>query len=213
MDPLVAQKIEEFFSGYAPRRYDEGQILISAHDNPEYVYHLVKGRVKQYDISDRGDEVILNVFKPPAFFPMSNAINQTPNLYFYETESEVELRQAPPSAVVDFLKSNPDVLFNLLSRVYMGTDGLLGRLARLMAGTARSRILYELLIECRRFGQPRGTRIAIALTESDIAARAGLTRETVSREIRKLKQDDLISIIKNEIFVNNIDRLAQEVGR
>jgi len=53
-------------------------------------------------------------------------------------------------------------------RVYSGTDGLIGRLAHLMAGTARSRVLYELLIECRRFGQPRGMGAAVALSESDL---------------------------------------------
>jgi CRP-like cAMP-binding protein len=213
MDPTVAQKIEDFFDDYTTKQYAKGQVLIRAHDEPAHIYHLISGKVKQYDISYRGDEVILNVFKPPAFFPMSCAINRTLNLYFYEAETDVELRIAPLDETIDFLKSNPDVLYDLLARVYLGTDGLLGRIAHLMAGTARSRVLYELLIESRRFGEPRGRGIAIALTEGDVAARAGLARETVSREIRKLKDDGLISVIKNDIFVNDLDRLAESVSR
>jgi CRP-like cAMP-binding protein len=213
MDSVVAYKVEQFFTGYSSREFEKGHVLIRADEEPGHVFHLMSGRVKQYDISTRGDEVILNVFKPPAFFPMSYAINKTPNAYFFEAETDIELRQAPSADVVAFLQANPDVTYDLLARVYRGTDGLIGRLAHLMAGSAHSRLLYELLIECRRFGEPRGHGVAIALNESDIAARAGLARETVSREINKLKDEGLISIIKNDIFVNDIAQLAAVVSR
>ena len=213
MHPPVVQTVEDFFTGYANRHFQAGQILIQAHENPECIYYLVEGKVKQYDISDRGDEVVLNVFKPRAFFPMSYAMNRTPNVYFYEAETDLELHAAPIDETLEFVKSHPDVLYNLLARVYQGTDGLLGRLAHLMGGSARNRLLYELLIECRRFGERRGQGYFISLSESDIAAHAGLARETVSREIRKLKKEGLISVIKNEIFINDLDRLAASVSQ
>ncbi len=213
MDQVVSQKIEEFFESYPGRNYRKGQMLVHAHDDPAYIFHLLEGRVKQYDISYRGDEIVLNIFKPPAFFPMSYAMNKTPNVYFYEAETDIELKQAPVEDTINFLRSNADVTYDLLGRVYRGTDGLLGRLAHLMAGTARSRVLYELLIEVRRFGVSRGKGVAIVLTESDIAAHAGLARETVSREIHKLKDEGLISLIKNEIWVNDIEKLATKVSR
>ncbi|HSX01454.1 MAG TPA: Crp/Fnr family transcriptional regulator [Candidatus Saccharimonas sp.] len=213
MDQTVAQKIERFFESYPSRHYHKGQILIHAHDEPAHVFHLLEGKVKEYDISYRGDEVVLNVFKPPAFFPISYAINKTPNVYFYEAETDIELKLAPIDEVVGFLKSNADVTYDLLGRVFKGTDGLLGRLAHLMAGTARSRVLYELLIEARRFGELRAKGVAISLTESDIGTHAGLARETVSREIRKLKSEGLISVIKNEIWINDIEQLAASVSR
>jgi CRP-like cAMP-binding protein len=213
MDIVVAQKIENFFGDFPIRQYPQGQILIHAHDNPEHIFHLLEGRVKQYDISYRGDEVVLNTFKPPAFFPMSYALNKTPNAYFFEAETDVVLHLVPVEAALEFIQSNPDVAFDLLRRVFSGLDGLLGRLAHLMAGSARSRVLYELLIESRRFGDRRGQGIAIAITESDIATRAGLARETVSRGISKLKQEGLLSVIKNEIFINDPDKLTETLGR
>ena len=212
MTTAVQEKIVGFFSAYPLKHGDAGQTLISPHEEPAGIFFLLEGRVKQYDISARGDEVVLNVFKPPAFFPMSYAINRSPNVYFYQAETPVDFRQAPHDAVVKFVKDNPDVLFDLLGRVYQGLDGILGRLAHLMGGSARSRVLYELLIESRRFGTPRGKGVAIYLNESDLAARAGLARETVSREIHKLKDEGLISIIKNEIWINDIDRLSASVG-
>jgi len=213
MDVVVAQKIEMFFSDFPVRHYPQGQILINAHDNPEHIFHLLEGRVKQYDISYRGDEVVLNTYKPPAFFPMSYALNKKSNTYFFEAETDVTLHLVPINAAAEFIQANPDVAYDLLRRVFSGLDGLLGRLAHVMAGSARSRVLYELLIEGRRFGEKRGQGVGIAITESDIATRAGLARETVSRGISKLKQEGLISVIKNEIFIDDLDKLADTLGR
>ncbi|HSX02155.1 MAG TPA: Crp/Fnr family transcriptional regulator [Candidatus Saccharimonadia bacterium] len=210
---VVAQKIETFFADFPRRQYQPGQILIQAQDNPEYVFYVVEGRIKQYDISERGDEVVLNTFKSPAFFPMSYAITKQPNEYFYEAEVETTAHIAPPAEVVAFIRANPDVMYDLLSRVYQGLDGLLGRLAHMMAGSARGRVLYELLIEGRRFGEERGHGVMLTLTETDLAIHAGLARETVSREIGKLKAEGLVSVIKNEMFVNSLDRLAEVVSK
>jgi CRP/FNR family cyclic AMP-dependent transcriptional regulator len=212
MDGRTRSQIEDFFNSFPRRQAAKGQIIIQAHENPGFIYHLIDGRVKQYDISYRGDEVVLNTFKPPAFFPMSFAINRTPNLYTYQAETDLAYHLAPIPDTLAFLKSHPDVLFDLLARVYSGTDGLLGRLAHLMAGSARSRVLYELLIECRRFGDRRGRGVLIAITESDIAARAGLARETVSRELGRLKGEQVVSIIKQEILINELEKLASLVS-
>src|SRR6478752_7623217 len=124
MTSKVAQKIENFFNAYDTKHFDMGQVLIHAGESPAGIFNLVSGHVRQYDISPNGEEVVVNVFKPPAFFPMSWAINNTSNQWFYETGSKVTLRQAPVDEVLGFLETNPDVLFDLLSRLYSGTDGL-----------------------------------------------------------------------------------------
>lgn len=47
----VAAQIEDFFKQYRVRHYSKGQILIFNDDMPEYVYNLIEGHVKQYDVS------------------------------------------------------------------------------------------------------------------------------------------------------------------
>jgi CRP-like cAMP-binding protein len=213
MPPDIASKVAAFFEQYEVRSYQNGHILIHAGDNPEGVLNIVSGKVKQYDLTNRGDEVILNVFKAPSFFPMSYAINRTPNEYFFEADSDVEIRQAPLDDIVDFLRNNPDVLYDLMGRVYLGVDGLLRRMAELMAGTARNRVIYELIIESARFGKKQDDQFLIDLNESDIAARAGLTRETVNREMQKLKNNGLILIEKKRIIVVSLNVLKQSLGK
>ena len=213
MTDSVADKIESELSKYPKRSYPKGQILIFADETPDYIFYITKGRVRKYDVSSRGDEVIVNIFKPPAFFPVSEAINHTPNKYFYKTEVATELHVVPSGVVLEFLKNNPDVMLDLLSRMYRGMDGLLGRVVQLMSGSAKSRLLYELLIECRRFGKRNddGTYI-LDITEVDLAARAGMSRETVSREMKLIKTSGLVELHNKNILIKDLAALEVKVS-
>lgn len=145
---------------------------------------------------------------------MSLAINKVSNPYIYEAETDIEIRQAPANEVVAFIKSNPDVLFDLLARVYRGVDGLLGRMSHLMASSAKSRLIYELILEGRRFGtiQADGSCV-LNINEKDLGARAGLSRETVSREMNKLKADELIDIRNKAIHIKKLEALEKKLGQ
>jgi CRP-like cAMP-binding protein len=209
----VAAKVHEEFSKYPRRQYPRGQIIIFADGNPDHIFYITKGRVRKYDVSYRGDEVIINVFQPPSFFPMSWALNETPNRFFYKTETAVELHAVPREAAKDFLLKNPDVVLDLLNRLYKGLEGFYGRLVHLMSGTAKSRLLYELIIECHRFGtkQKDGTYV-LNSTETDLAARSGLSRETISREMKSIKQKGWVTVGKNEIVIKDIRLLESALG-
>lgn len=209
----VAKKVQDFFAAYRLQYLDKGKLLISAGMDPSGVFYLVGGQVRQYDISSRGDEMVVNVFKPQAFFPMSWAINKTPNTYYFEAYTRVMIRRAPAEDVLAFMHQNPDVVFDLLSRVYRGTDGLLGRIAHLMDNSARNRLLYELILSCERFGkaQPGGST-TLAISEVELAARVGLSRETVNREMSGLKKDNLVTVAHGTLTVFNVQALRDALN-
>jgi CRP/FNR family transcriptional regulator len=207
-DAAIRQLVHEEFSKYPKRSYDKGQVLVFDGEELEYVYYLLSGKVRQYGITYRGNEVIINIFKPPAFFPMDRALNRTSDNYFYKTEEPTELHLVPAGAAVAFLKSNPEVALDLLKRVYRGVDGLLGKMLQLMSGTAKSRLAYEIFIECRRFGDKQSDgSFQLETTESDLAARSGLTRETVSREMQKLKAGGCVDVTVNGVLVTSLSGL------
>lgn len=204
----ISQKIHAAFSSYPKRSYPKGQILLFGDENPSHIFYLIKGKVIKYDLSYRGDEVIVNVFGKGSFFPMSWAMNRIPEPFFYKTEEASEIHLVPCDFAVQFIKDNPDVMYDLLARVYRGLNGLLGRVVQLMSGTAKSRVLYELLIEARRFGRPLpDTGVQLSLTEMEIAARAGLSRETVNREVQKMKREKLIDVVNGKLIVRDAQAL------
>lgn len=212
MDEVISKKIETFFTRFKHQTYTKGEILVRADDDPLGVFYLKEGFVKQYAISHSGDELVINVFKPIAFFPMNWAINQTPNKYFYEAMSDVELWRAPREEVITFIKNNPDVLYDLISRVFSGVDGLLTRMTYLMSGSAYARLITELLIYVNRFAKGNSPA-TLTISEKDIAAQSGLTRETVSREVKILKEKKLVTSVKHQLIIQDVAKLTVELER
>ena len=209
----ITQRTTDFFTQYPIRTFDKRQLLIQAESEIEHVFYMVEGRVSQYDITPSGNEVAVNVFKPGAFFPMSSAINNTPNHYFFEASVKTVVHAVPVADAVQFLKDNPDILFDLLARVYRGVDGILRRMAHLMGGDAKTRLLFELLNAAYRFGEPqKDGSVIVALKEGDLARHSGLARETVNRNIQALKAAGLLTITHNGITVNDLEKLELLLG-
>lgn len=211
MNQQITDKLTKYFSKYELKKYPKGKLITLANQEPAGISLLVSGLVEQYDITPEGNKLTVNVYKPPAFFPMSWAINKTPNAYFFGALTDVELKQADADETVAFLKANPDVMFDLLSRVYRGTDALLRRLMLAASGIAASRLIFELLIEAYRFGTENNDgMVLVKVKQSVLAARSGLARETVSRELHKLEQESLITRSKQEITID-IKSLEQKL--
>lgn len=211
MEKLVASKVYDFFVKHKHQQYKKGEILIRVDDNPQGIFYLKKGNVKEYAISKKGEELIVNIFKPVSFFPMSWAINNTPNNYYYEAVNDVEVYRAEKEEVLEFIRNNNDVVYDLLSRVYMGIDGLISRMVYLMSEIAYDRLIVELLIHAKRFGKKNNETYQIETSEKDIAARSGMTRETVSREMRKLKDKGLVLFSRNKLTIKNINKFEYEL--
>ena len=212
MDEVLASKIDAFFNKFKHQMYKKGEILIRADDNPSGIFYLKSGGVKEYCISKKGEEIVLNIFKPVSFFPISWAINNTPNIYYFEAVTDAEIWRAPQKEAVFFLKSNPDVLFNLLSRVYKGTDGIFMRLSMLMSGDAYSRLVTELIIYAKRFGKKLGERLyEIKVAEKDLATQTGMSRETISREIKILRDEGFITFGKNIMIIKDLNLLEEQL--
>ncbi len=208
----IQNSVTEFFSTYPQHSYTKKQTLIWNDENPPGIFYLETGSVGQYDIGANGQKNILNIFKPPAFFPMSWAINGTANEYFFETLEPVTCRLAPRDKVLTFLEDDPPVLLNLLGRVYRGTDGLLKRLNESMNGSAQSQLILELIVTASRFGSTdENGNISIQIKTTELAHRTGLTRETVSRQLKLLTKSSLIHMSKGVVHIPSLDELKAKL--
>lgn len=213
MDDDVKQKITTFFAQFPLKQFAKGQMLVHAGENPPGIFYILSGQVRQYDISDQGNEVVVNVFKEPAFFPMSWATTGTPNRYFFAAATDLTVHIAPAAKTVAFLKGHPDVTFDLLTRLYSGVEGLQRRMAHLMGGSAQTRVTFELGVAGKRFGmmQPDGS-CKLDINEEELARRSGMTRETINRELSALKRQELIAVDHGHIVITSLARLEATLG-
>ncbi|HEU0266170.1 MAG TPA: Crp/Fnr family transcriptional regulator [Candidatus Saccharimonadaceae bacterium] len=197
------EKIATFFARGKNTFYARGSTIILAGEQPPGVMYITRGIVEQYDATAGGDKVTVNVFRAGAFLPMSWAITNTPNTFFFAAYTDVSAQLVDAMAAVTFLKSNSDVMYDLLRRVYIGTDALLHRLALAAHSPACDRLSNELLIEAYRFGTAlSATENRIRITHAALAERSGLTRETVSRELHQLAKIGLIRLSRQSIDID-----------
>jgi CRP/FNR family transcriptional regulator, cyclic AMP receptor protein len=211
MDTTVLHILEEFFSKYRLRHYPKGQILILDEEILDYTYYLTSGRVKAYDTSYRGAEIILSIYGPYNLFPIAPLVDK-PNRFIYQAQTDIEVRQAPLADTIQFLEGNPKVVYSLMGVLHGRVDEVLHRMSYLMASSAKKRLMYELTLECRYFSIPRedGT-YCLMVSEREIGARVGLSRETVSREINKLKREHLVETQPGKIIVLNVAELEKRM--
>ena len=153
MDTKITRKLDKFFAQYSSQTVKKGAILIRAGDEPKGIFYLKNGNIRQYAISKNGEELILNIYKPHTFFPMAWAVDAYPNTYYFDAMDESVVFIAPKEDVIAFVKREPDVLFDLVKRLFIGLDGLLSRLEFLMSGTARQKLITIILICAKRFGE------------------------------------------------------------
>lgn len=167
----------------------------------------MSGRLKDKEL------LTLNIYKPYSLFPMSPLLNNKQDKYAYTTLTEVQGYFAPKKALREFIKKNPDVLFDLLKRIYRGLDGFFARLESLLLGDAYLRLLTHLVIYSKRFGENHEKKPAFNwhITHHQLASQTGLARETVTREIKKLQDKGLIGYKGKKLVIHNPADLEKEL--
>ncbi len=82
-------------------------------------------------------------------------------------------------------------------------------LGKLDATERLSRFILNLSEQRKRIGW-QNNPISLPMTRQDIADYLGLTVETVSREITKLKSSNIIKIISSkQIYISDVDKLTE----
>lgn len=207
------QSLENFFENYPEERFDKNEILIHPKEKILYAYFLTEGLVNQYDVSTNGNEIIVRTFSESEVFPLSYLVTNQKNPYYYEAHSPVILRKAPIIKFTDLQKRHPELAITFLQKQTLDIITTTRRNAHLMGGDAKSRLLFEILELASRFGKSLDSwRVIIPFTETDIAKRTGLARETVSRAIGVFKRDHLIEVSPEGLIIRDIDRLRSILG-
>lgn len=206
-------EFENFYTRFTPRIYKKGELLIRSDDDPQGIFCLNKGYVRQYTISKAGIELTLHILKPVSYFPMVWAINGTPNIYNFEALTDVEVGRAPRDEVVNFIKDKPKIIFELMSELLEDYAETLTRVEHLVFSDAYRRVISVLLYIAKHFGESEGiiTKVDHRFTHQDIATLVGVARETASSEMIKLEKKGLVEYQSHLMVFQNINNLEHEL--
>ncbi|HET9850297.1 MAG TPA: Crp/Fnr family transcriptional regulator [Candidatus Saccharimonadales bacterium] len=207
--------LRDFCSHYPPRLIKKGRPLFYQGEIPRSVMYVRSGVVKLYNISSGGEEKVVGYEGQEALLPSEWLFSRSPvSLYYCDTFTDCEICSIPRDELIDFINSHKDLSLALLDQfisMYIGSTMHLHALEQLRSGDKLLHILQYLVLRFGKEVTKNHYQIPLRLTHQEIANLVGLTRETVSTEIGKLKKTGILSI-KDIYYVVNIDKAQRILG-
>lgn len=212
-DP-AATKVREFFLAGTLLRFQKGEIVMQADEEPDGVYLIEKGYIKVYSILNSGENNQHVIYKSGELFPLLWAFDRPQLHVFYEAMDETEVRRVSKSEFRRLMANDSVVSAHLAERLAEVFWIYANRVENLGLARARDRVIYRLIGLMERFGKTNqlGEIIIDApLTQQDIAESVKMIRETASREIEKLERAGILGYRNHRIVILDPAKLRAEL--
>lgn len=203
----------QLFADTKTTRLAADEVLFSAGDLGDGCYRVERGLLKVSMIAASGAERILVIIGPGAIVGELSTIDGLPRSASVAAVRDSELTFVSRAAFQAFAGDHPEVykhLVTLLASRLRDTDGVIA------AGSflpLKGRVARALLDLSEAFGEDVGQgRILIRqkVSQSDVAAMAGIARENVSRILNDWVRDKLVSRLSGYYCLENKARLKRE---
>lgn len=208
LKPLVGLLVNRHFSA--------GSMILYQGEVPRAACILIRGVVKVYSISAKGEEHIILFNVAGDIFPTPWIFGKTSGtIFFYEALTDCTVAYVQRKQLLDYMHKNTERLSTLLDYISTNYSASLMRINALEQPKAFDKLVFTLYFLCKRYGKSKLNKnkstIPIALTHQTLASLVGLTRETTAMEMSKLKKRKIISYKKQQYTVN-IPKLQEVMG-
>jgi CRP-like cAMP-binding protein len=188
--------IKAFFGQYPTKTISKGEVILQQNDVPEKAYAIKKGIMRVCNITSNGEEKILSFKVADDIFPVCWIFSKIKrSLFYYQAHTDCEVYVLDKADIMRQLNTSPDFSRAILDKqviTYVNSELQVEALEQ-------SRAYLKLLYTFRHLALTHGTeirkdfvRIKIPLTQQELANFTGLTRETTTAELNKLRQSKVI---------------------
>lgn len=207
--------MEEFISQLAPvaskKLFKKHAILLYQGEAPRTAFVILSGALKVYSINTAGEEQIVNFHTQHDILPTSWIFKRSSTtLYYYEALTDCEVLAVPRSDLMEVIATKAEYMQLLMEYYATNYVGMLVRVTALEQSRAREKIMFTLYYLMFRYGReikPGVFVIDLSLTHSVIASLVGLTRETTTTELSKLKRQ---KVLKYSVHTYTLDKQKLE---
>mgnify|MGYP003572174238 FL=1 len=187
---------------------DQGEVLFHRGDPADSFYYVDTGLVELSLIAATGDKKTLEVVNPGRTF--GEAVTFMREVKFPVTAEGLQqskLCEIPNRAFLDMLRTNRDACMRLLADLSRHLHARVREIENLSVQNARHRLSSYLIdhITDARNGDQATARLE--LPRHVIASRLSIKPETLSRLLRSLADEGIISIEDRVVFIHSLARL------
>jgi CRP/FNR family cyclic AMP-dependent transcriptional regulator len=191
------------------RRYAKGDTLVHEHDDPGGVLVILEGRVLASTIAD-GHDVILSVAGPGDIVGELAALRGRPRAATLTAGQDVLALAIPAAEFRSFLVTAPTATAVLLEHAFDMLQDATAQRRDLAAFDVPTRLARRLLELEERFGTPVGPgRTELALTQDELAAWVGASREAVSKALAVLRTLGCVETHRRCVTITDADALRR----
>ena len=199
---LPAGALASLASRLRRRQMPSGTPVVYKGDPSGALYLIESGRVKVHQATASGGEVILNILGPGDFFGEMSLLDGQPRSADISTLEPSALLLLEGDALRDIITAQPAVAWTLLQILSRRVRDANMQAEMMMTRDVPGRVAACLL----RLAETQGTslpsggpypvgsvRVNVSLTQSDLAALIGATRERVSRALTAFRASGAIA--------------------
>ncbi len=198
---LSDEELQRLRSSMRRRRFARGQFIFLQGEPGTSLYIVEEGRVKISLSSPEGREVVLGLLGPGDFFGELSLLDGEPHSADAVAREPCQLLLLERAEFTRFLQERPRVAISLLASV----TRRLRRNAQLAYDVAfldvPARLARALLELAEQEDQPdkEGLRVSARLTQSELAAIVGATRESVNKWLGFYERQGFIRLGRDRI--------------
>ena len=201
--------IAEFRAIGHPRTFKRSQRIIFEGDRQSSVVLIESGTVKIVASSQGGDEIVLGLRGEGQLLGDLSAVRERPTGAAAIAVGEVEATVILASRFIEFLQAHPDLLvvqLRRLTRLLAESDAKLLEMASADVATRVARRLVD-IVELGTRDHPDGHVLETELSQEELAALCGASREAVARVLRELRDSAILSTDRRRITVMDLAAL------
>jgi CRP/FNR family transcriptional regulator len=209
---LTAEQLSEFSRYTSRRNVHPGGELHSQGEQIHSYANILKGVVKLTKMMPDGRQQIVGLQFAPDFIgrPFSNE-----SALSAEAATDTEVCAVPKAALDRLANNSPDFGRRLYNQALVELDEARDWMLTLGRKTAREKVASFLYLIATHIDPDKSAvqHFELPLTRQDIGDFLGLTIETVSRQMTRLRQEKVIHVENNRtITIHDIERLADVAG-
>ena len=187
------------------KEYAKGEMIFSEGDKANTLYFINEGKIKIYKYTKDGKEQILYVLSEGDIFGELHLIK--PSKYGFNSKAieDAKICTLTKDEMKEIMMKNPEISIKVLETLGERLSKVENLAQNLATNDVDSRMAYLLLDLMEKYGEGSGENISInlPLSREDMANYIGVTRETISRKLKKFEDEELIKIVgtKNIIIL------------
>ncbi len=206
---LNASDMEEVKPYLIPAKFKKKEVIFSEGDPSDWLYVVIKGKVKITKLSQGGREIILEIISPMDFFGGVAVMRGFPYPANAVAMDDAEVLKISRSNLMRILDRFPNLMYcmamNIGDRIKVSHEAL----KNIAVEKVESRIASLLIKLADKAGSKTDDTVAIdmKLTKQDIADMVGTTVETSIRTMSKFKKLGIVSEKGGKIAIKDINKL------